>query len=41
LLKMFRIDEDESDEKVMRLIDTMFVNIKHYDLQALPYVLSA
>jgi hypothetical protein len=41
LLKMFRIGEDESDEKVMRLIDTMFVNIKHYDLQALPYVLSA
>ena len=39
LLKMFRIGEDESDEKVMRLIDAMFNNIKHYDLQALPYVL--
>ena len=39
LLKMFRIDENESDERALHLIETMFNNIKHYDLQALPYVL--
>ena len=39
LLKMFRIDENESDERALHLIETMFNNIKHYDLQALPYAL--
>ena len=39
LLKMFRIGEDESDERALRLVDMIFNNVKHYDLQVLPYVL--
>lgn len=39
LLKMFRIEDDESDEKTLNFVDTMFNRIKHYDLQVLPYVL--
>lgn len=39
LLKMFRIEDDESDEKILNFVDTMFNRIKHYDLQVLPYVL--
>lgn len=39
IMNMFRVGEYETDERVLRLVDTMFNNIRRYDLQILPYTL--
>ena len=39
IMSMFRVGEYETDERVLRLVDTMFNNIRRYDLQILPYTL--